>query len=127
MKKLTITIAAVVAVAFFTLDTKRAEAVHGFSTFGLHFGGPNFHLDVGNPHGYRGRHVAARPHVRYGHPGRAYVAKRPCPSRYRWHDTSHWDYIPSHYVPHGNHVDYVPGRMVYHREGHWDRHHGRHR
>jgi hypothetical protein len=37
-----------------------------------------------------------------------------------WHDTSHFDYYPGGYVPHGNHLDYVPGHSAYHRDGHWD-------
>ena len=40
-----------------------------------------------------------------------------------WHDTSHYDYHPGEYVPHGNHYDYVPGHWDYHRTGHWDTHH----
>ena len=36
-----------------------------------------------------------------------------------WHDTSHWDYHPSHIVPHRNHFHYVPGHYDYHQTGHW--------
>lgn len=41
-----------------------------------------------------------------------------------WHDTSHYDYYPGRYVPHGNHFDYVPGHYHWHNDGHWD-HYGR--
>ena len=37
-----------------------------------------------------------------------------------WHNTSHYDYHPGGYVPHGNHLDYVPGHYDYHNTGHWD-------
>ncbi|MEJ7591324.1 MAG: hypothetical protein WKF77_07230 [Planctomycetaceae bacterium] len=39
-----------------------------------------------------------------------------------WHDTSHLDYHSPSLVPHGNHLDYVPGHYDVHRTGHWDRH-----
>jgi hypothetical protein len=37
-----------------------------------------------------------------------------------WHDTTHYDYHPGQVVPHGNHLDYVPGHYDLHRSGHWD-------
>ncbi|MCA9246117.1 MAG: hypothetical protein KDA42_03350 [Planctomycetales bacterium] len=40
-----------------------------------------------------------------------------------WHNTSHWDYHPGGWQPHGNHFDYVPGHWDYHQTGHWDHHH----
>jgi hypothetical protein len=36
-----------------------------------------------------------------------------------WHDTSHWDYHPGHYVAHYDHFDYVPGHFDFHHTGHW--------
>lgn len=112
MKRITLTLAAITALAFVGFDSQRAEAAHGFRGFGVHLGGPNFHVDVGNPHGYGW--------------GRTHVVRRRSPVHYDWHNTSHYDYIPAHAVPHGNHIDYVPGRVQYHREGHWDRHRGFH-
>ncbi|MFV0445827.1 MAG: hypothetical protein ACK5Q5_19795 [Planctomycetaceae bacterium] len=38
-----------------------------------------------------------------------------------WHDTSHYDYQPGGFVPHGNH--YQPGGYIYHQDGHFDLHH----
>ena len=37
-----------------------------------------------------------------------------------WHDTSHYDYHPGYYVPHGNHLDFVPGHYDFHQSGHYD-------
>jgi len=110
MKKITLSLAVVAAFALVGLDTQCAEAAHGFRSYGVHYAGPGFHIDVGNPHGYRwGRTHIARHHVR---------------SHLDWHDTSHFDYVPAHSVRHGNHYDYVPARVQYHRTGHWDRHYG---
>ncbi len=44
------------------------------------------------------------------------------PNRSYWHDTSHWDYHPGTFVPHGNHYHYIPGHYDYHRQGHWHHH-----
>ena len=95
---------------------------------GIHFRAGGLHIDVGNPHGryyanygrsYRSSYRTRMGHGDFGY-GRGHRVAR-------WHDTSHFDYIPGHYVPHGNHFDYVPGRVVWHRDGHWDIGHRRHR
>jgi len=36
-----------------------------------------------------------------------------------FHDTSHFDYVPGGFVPHGNHFHYVPGQYRLHRTGHY--------
>jgi hypothetical protein len=36
-----------------------------------------------------------------------------------WHNTSHYDYHPGYFTPHGNHYHYVPGHYDYHQTGHW--------
>lgn len=36
-----------------------------------------------------------------------------------WHDTSHFDYHPGYVVPHGNHLDFVPGHYDFHPSGHY--------
>ncbi len=112
MKKMTLSLAAVAALVFVGFDTKSAEAAHGFGGFGFHYGGPLFHVDVGNPHGFS----RVRSHRVSHH----------TPAHYDWHDTSHFDYVPARNVRHGNHYDYVPARVEYHETGHWDRHHGGH-
>lgn len=49
-----------------------------------------------------------------------------------YHDTSHYDWVPGHWVWHHGHYDWVPGRYVLHVEGHVDHvypdhvHHGGH-
>jgi len=36
-----------------------------------------------------------------------------------YHDTSHYDYHPGGFVPHGNHYHYQPGHYDYHQTGHY--------
>ena len=124
MNKITLSLAVLATMAFVAIDSNTAQAAHGFRGFGLHFGGRNVHLDIGNPHGnHHGYHhrsnVVYRTSRNY-HPGHR------ARYHYDWHDTSHFDYIPGGYVRHGNHLDYVPGRYVYHQEGHYDKHRGSH-
>lgn len=128
--------AAAVAVALcFVAGVDRAEAQ------GFHVQTGRVHIDVGNPHGY-GRRSVAYPGYGYGGygggyvqrsyyggghgaygPGYGYGAGYPGGHRHgHWHDTSHYDYHAPGFVPHGNHVDYVPGHYDFHREGHWDHH-----
>ena len=111
-KKLTLGLVAVAAFALVGLDANTAEAAHGNRGFGIHIGGRNVHLDIGNPHGYRSHHV--------------YRARHAAPHHYDWHDTSHFDYHPPSYQRHYNHFDYEPGHYDLHRTGHWDRHHSYH-
>lgn len=48
------------------------------------------------------------------------------PSYNVWHDTSHYDYVPTRVIPHGNHYHVQPGGYYYHQSGHVDRVHGNH-
>lgn len=132
MNKLILPLAAAAAMAFTGVPAQEATAG------GIHLNTGGLHLDIGNPHrgiGYanfgrrtsyrslhaingwgRSWHVGQR--AKY-HPQRRHVTRR-------WHDTTHFDYIPGGYVPHGDHYDYIPGRHVLHVDGHWDYHgHGR--
>jgi hypothetical protein len=115
MKRITFSLAVVAAFALVGLNSTRAEAAHGYGGFGVHFGGPYLHLDVGNPHG-RGAYARSS---YYEHRSRQRASYHP-----NWHDTSHWDYHPPEVVRHGNHLDHVPGHFDLHRTGHWDRHRG---
>lgn len=36
-----------------------------------------------------------------------------------YHNTTHFDYHPAQYVPHGNHYHYTPAHYDLHRTGHW--------
>lgn len=112
MKKLALSLAALAALVWLGFDSSTAQASNRYRGFGIHLGGRNLHLDIGNPHGRHGYH-----RYRSWHRG---------PVHYDWHDTSHWDYHPPSLVPHGNHYDFVPGHYDYHRTGHWDRHRGYH-
>ena len=77
-----------------------------------HRGHRNYNWNSG--HGYNGRYVSRHS---FGHRIHQY------PQVHRtWHDTSHLDYHPGQYVPHGNHFDYQPGHYDVHRTGHWDTH-----
>lgn len=116
---------ALAAAMLFACETNSAEAGHGYGGFGLTIGTGNLHVGIGTPvvtTATRANYTAYRREYSnprwYGHPNR---------TSYRWHDTSHWDYTPGRYVPHGNHCDYVPGYPVWHRDGHWDRHDRGHR
>lgn len=112
MRKITLSLAALAALVWLGIDTGAAEAAHGYGGFGVHIGGRNVHLDIGNPHG--------------GFGYRGYRSFYRAPAHYDWHDTSHYDYHPPSYVPHRNHYDFVPGHYDFHRTGHWDRHRGFH-
>jgi hypothetical protein len=98
-------------------DTKEANAQS------FHFRSGGVHVDIGHSHhGHRhyGRH-GGYSHRRHGH-GRwnvygGYGGHRD------WHDTTHLDYHPAHFVPHYDHYDYVPGHYDVHYDGHWDYHH----
>lgn len=77
--------------------------------------------DAGGVRLYIGGYGGYGGHGGYGHWGG---------NRYRspriWHDTSHYDWHPGQWVPHGNHFHYLPGHWDYHRTGHWDTWHGDH-
>jgi len=113
---------ALATMMFVGIDSKPAQAQFGFGGFGIHLGGRNVHVDIGNPHGYRSSYGRQS---NYGRSYQRYQAYR-APAHLDWHDTSHVDYIPGGYVRHRNHYDYVPGRHVIHREGHYDVHRGGH-
>ena len=116
MNKITLSIAALAAMAFVGFDANTAEAGHGFGGFGIHFGGRLAHIDIGNPHGYHNQ-------VTY-RTTRTYYPQYQPRTHYDWHDTSHYDYHPGGFVRHGNHFDYERGHYDYHQEGHYDRHYG---
>ena len=70
-------------------------------------------------HGNYGYNNYARPHTSYyGNNGGGFgfngYGRAPV-----WHDTTHYDYHPGGYVPHGNHIHYVPGHYDLHRSGHY--------
>ena len=71
-------------------------------------------LSFGTGRGYHGG---------YGHHGYGYRSRGfnryPTYRAPRWHDTSHYDYHPGGYVPHGNHLHYVPGHYDFHQTGHF--------
>ena len=119
-KNFTLSMAALAAITLISLDANVATAAHGYGGFGLHIGGRNVHLNIGNPHGYQRQQVAYRTSRNY------YSGHRTSRAHYDWHDTSHYDYHPGGFVRHGNHYDYRPGHYDYHREGHYDRHSGGH-
>ena len=52
--------------------------------------------------------------------GMTFTTRRPVSRypRHTYHDTSHYDYYPSRIVPHGDHLDYIPGHYRYHQTGH---------
>jgi hypothetical protein len=109
MKTLILSCVTFATIALFGSFPSRAEA----DNFGLHFAGPGYHVDIG------------RPHSRFMYYGSYYGGGWNNYHRYYspqavWHDTSHYDYHPGEFVPHGNHYHYIPGHYDYHEEGHWD-------
>ena len=44
--------------------------------------------------------------------------------KHKWHDTSHYDYVPGRYVWNGFRWVYVPGHLRWHQDGHF--HHFNH-
>lgn len=123
-KKLLVSAAALAALFFVTGSADRAEAV------GFHVQAGGLHLDIGNPHRYGSRHSYQRSRYAYGGHAvrsqgvRSYHGYRGGHRGHRtWHDTTHLDWHPGDYVPHGNHFDYVPGHYDVHHDGHWDYHH----
>jgi hypothetical protein len=121
MRKIALAVAAV-AVIGFGMDTSEAQAQ------GLHIGGRGFHVDIGNPHGrYHGQsNFSSRYRSVPSYHNYRVQSYRPSYQRghYDYHDTSHFDYIPSRVVRHGNHYDYQPARYQFHRTGHYDYHRG---
>jgi len=112
MKKFTLSLAALAAIAMLSMDTGVAEAAPGFRGFGIHIGARNVHLDIGQSHGYRTNSF--------------YRSSYRAPSRHVWHNTSQFDYHPAQRVRHGNHIDYTPGHFDFHQTGHWDHGYGGH-
>ena len=114
MKKKTIAFTTVAVLAISTLNQNRAQADHDYRGFGFHIGVPSLYINIGHPQSY-------------GCKQRSNVARRPAHAHYNGHDSRHWKYMHPHFVPHGKHVDFVPSRMKYPRDGHGDRYRGYHR
>lgn len=134
MKRLLIAASAVLALSFVGLRDASAQH-YGCNT---DFGG-GYSSGYGGGFGYGGGYSSPRLSVSvgYGNYG-GYPSQSVRHSGYNgysgygghhrvgghrtWHDTSHLDYHGPSLVPHGNHLDYVPGHYDVHRTGHWDRH-----
>jgi len=86
------------------------------SAGGVHFYSGPYGTGFGLNTGHRG-------HLQ-GYGNRVHVRQR---GHYHYHDTSHFDYVPGRVVPHRNHFHYIPGGYQFHREGHYDYHRGGHR
>ena len=83
--------------------------------------GYGFHGRHGGHGGHGGQYnVAPRSFYRGSWGGFGFSVRRQ--PHLHWHDTSHYDYHPGQYVPHGNHLDYVPGHYDFHQDGHYDVH-----
>jgi hypothetical protein len=90
-----------------------AEAQYGIGAGVYSRGIPNYGFN-----GYRNNNYNyIQPRTTYYGPGYRYNSfYRPGPV---WHDTTHYDYHPGGFVPHGNHYHYIPGHYDLHRSGHW--------
>jgi len=98
MKNLIFPAVALLALGFAFASADTAEAR------GFHFQRGGVHLDVGYPTSYSNSYWGGG----FGHS--------------HWQNTTHLDYHPGGYVPHGNHLDYQPGHYDVHRSGHFDHH-----
>lgn len=102
MKQLLITSVAVVGMFLVASGSSEAGG-HGYHGGSGYFGGHG--CNTGYGYGWGGSYTPVyQTYPSFGYP--------------QWHNTSHWDYHPGGYVPHGNHVDYVPGHWDYHQTGH---------
>ncbi len=127
----TMVLSGVAALVLFTMSTA-GLADHRHRHQGHHHRQQYHGHQHGHQHGYsRGIRITSNfggygvgfsaPNVPYG----LYTAP---PFQYRgysppvttYHDTSHYDYHPGYVLPHGNHLDVVPGHYHFHRDGHYD-------
>jgi len=114
MKRAMLVCAAVGALSL--LGASAAEA--GGYRIGFNFGGHGNHYGHGHHYGHR-NYGYNRGYQRGYFSGGYYGSPRSSHfGRSYYHDTSHYDYHPGTYVPHGNHLHYVPGHYDYHRTGH---------
>jgi hypothetical protein len=87
-----------------------AIAASQASAQGGYYGGN--YMNVGNPYGYQGYHwPSSQCGGGWGWGG------------HTWHDTTHFDYYPSRFVPHYDHYHYVPSHYRLHHDGHWHHNH----
>ncbi len=113
-------------------DTPTAEAGGGLIRIGglqIGFGnGGGYHSGfrggygggIGNGYGYAPQYGGSHHSYHSGHHGNVGGSGFGYNSGYgRYHNTSHWDYHPTQVVPHGNHLDVIPGHYDYHRTGHF--------
>lgn len=96
-----------------------------FITSGAQADAGGFSFSIGN-HGYRSYGVRSGHGYRSAYYGRSYRPSynysRVYGSHYGgYHQPrgGHYDYHAPTLVPHGNHLDYVPGHYDYHRGGHY--------
>lgn len=96
----------------FILGTAMTVSAHGPSGNHGYGGGYGHHS-----HGGSAYHGGS---YNYGHlNGNLGSGYYPPPVMPTWHNTSHYDYQPGQYVPHGGHFHYVPGHTHFHQTGHW--------
>jgi len=104
------------AVMFFMAGDAQAGGC-GYGGYGAGYGGGyggGVRISVGRGYGGYGGYGLGGYGGLYGVARPAYI--RPPV----WHDTTHLDYHPPRLVPHGNHLDRIPGHYHLHRSGHWD-------
>ncbi len=124
MSKLILPAAALFALTFAFASADQAEAR------GFHFSNGRVHVDVGSPHRSYGSYYNSyhggrnySNHYRVGYGSHYNNHSRVGYGGHSWHDTSHYDWHPTEYRRHGNHVDVTPGHYDWHQTGHVDHHH----
>ena len=112
-----LSVAAVAMVTVMSSDANAQSCRYGGGYGGFGVGGSGFSLSIGSGYGGYGGY--------YGGFNRGININTYRPTYYRrpavWHDTSHFDYHRGRLVPHGDHLDYIPGHWSLHRTGHWHR------
>ncbi len=106
MKNFIIVSAALVAVSLIGVESAEAGPRH--RSGGLSFGGKGWHVNLGGG-GYHHRGYGRRGFYR---PRRVNIVNPYCIG------SGHYDYHPPVVVPHGNHLDVIPGHYDWHDTGH---------
>ncbi len=99
-----------------------AQAQHGHHHGGIGQGVYSRGVNINGGYGNRGygynNYVQPRTSF-YGNIGGIGFGYNNFNRRPVYHDTTHYDYHPGGFVPHGNHYDYIPGHYDLHNTGHY--------
>ena len=118
-KRTSLALAVIVGIGLAGFGASQAQAGHPWGT-GIHVGHNSLHYGHGSSHVVRYSGLHNRLYYAPGAFGNVHG------NHFDWHDTSHFDYHPGHYIFNGYSYQYVPGHWDFHNDGHWDFHRGGH-